>query len=322
MAANSEKIDITTIVTVLTTALVLRVAWGILVPVVPVADSNAYDVFARVLTEHGVYGWTPGEPSAYWPVGTSAIYAAIYSVFGIAYPPIVALNIALSTCIVGLTMWLGIMFFNQTTATIAGGLMAVWPSEVFYVTILASEIPFTLFVLLGFGAWFTSGLSNTTRALTTGLALGAASYIRPVALLLPLIFWLSTLPNWHRARERFVVMILATAVIALMIAPWSARNTKLFGHLVLLSTNGGTNLWMGNNPESTGFYMPLPTATDSLDEYTRDTILGEQAKQYIKEYPVSFVMRTIQKAVMLHAGETIAVHWNVEGIRYRFGEPL
>ena len=72
MAANSEKIDITTIVTVLTTALVLRVAWGILVPVVPVADSNAYDVFARVLTEHGVYGWTPGEPSAYWPVGTSA----------------------------------------------------------------------------------------------------------------------------------------------------------------------------------------------------------------------------------------------------------
>ena len=32
---------------------------------------------------------------------------------------------------------------------VAGFLMAIWPSEVAYVTVLASEIPFTFFVLLG-----------------------------------------------------------------------------------------------------------------------------------------------------------------------------
>ena len=58
----------------------------------------------------------------------------------------------------------------------------------------------------------------------------------------------------------------AAAAIAATIAPWSIRNNAVFGEFVLLSTNGGPNLWMGNNPDSTGFYMPLPSSVDGLSE--------------------------------------------------------
>ena len=304
----------------LAVAFVLRLAWAVSIPVIPVSDSVAYDSFARVLTEYGVYGWKPEEPSAYWPVGTSAIYGLIYLIFGHHFTPIVVLNIALGVGIVALTMWLGRVFFDSTTAIIAGALMAIWPSQVFYVTILGSELPFTFLVMLGVAAWSNQDKSTSYRALSSGLVFAGAAYVRPVALLLPIVLWLSALPSWQKLRQQFPTMVVAMFAMAIIITPWAARNTKLFGHFVLLSTNGGVTLWMGNNPLTDGGYMPDPAFVAPLNEYERDRVLGDEAKRYIVEHPVAFVIRSFKKAILLHLNETIAVHWNAEGIKQRMGE--
>lgn len=52
---------------IIVVALALRVTWAVLVPVVPLSDGRAYDLLARTLAEHGVYGWSADRPSAYWP---------------------------------------------------------------------------------------------------------------------------------------------------------------------------------------------------------------------------------------------------------------
>src|SRR4029078_13087040 len=91
---------------VLVLAVALRLAWSTLIPVVPVSDGDAYDILARMIAEHGIYGWAPDRPTAYWPVGTAAIYAGVYFFFGLNYTAIVVLNIILSSAIVGLTIWL------------------------------------------------------------------------------------------------------------------------------------------------------------------------------------------------------------------------
>jgi hypothetical protein len=77
---------------------------------------------------------------------------------------------------------------------------------------------------------------------------------------------------------------------------------------------------MGNNPATDGYYMPLPTAVAGLTESERDKVLGDEAKRYITAKPGAFVLRSIKKAILLHVGETISVHWNAEGIKQRFGE--
>ena len=46
-------------------ALALRLIWVLLIPVDPVSDAAAYEIFARNLAEHGVFGFTPDEPGAY-----------------------------------------------------------------------------------------------------------------------------------------------------------------------------------------------------------------------------------------------------------------
>lgn len=307
-------------IVVLAIGLVLRMGWAALVPVDPISDSAAYDAFARTIVEHGVYGWTADQPSAFWPVGTSAIYAGLYFLFGHSYVPVVILNIILGIGIVALTMMLTHVFFDDATAIVAGGLMAVWPSQVAYVTILASELPFTFFVMLGMTAWFQPNLSKLVRAVASGLAFGAAAYIRPVSLVLPFVLWLSSIPNWRKLLGDIQTVAVAMIVIGLTIAPWSVRNSKLFDGFVLVSTNGGVNLWMGNNPKTDGFYMPPPASTSGLNEHARDKALGDEARRYIIDNPSLFVLRTIKKALLLHVGETVAIHWNAGGIKRSFGE--
>jgi 4-amino-4-deoxy-L-arabinose transferase-like glycosyltransferase len=306
---------------ILALALVLRVIWGTLIPVVPVSDGTAYNILAHNLVDHGFYGWSADRLSAFWPPGTSALYAAIYSIFGFSFAPIVAVNTVLSTAIVALTISLGRICFDDTIALIAGALMAIWPSEVAFVTILASEVPFTFLVLVGAVIWFGGRQPKIARAIASGLAFGAASYFRPIAVLLPIIVWLTAISNWHKLREQWSLALLAVIITGIVIAPWCMRNSAVFGHPMFVTTSDGVNLWMGNNPDTAGFYMvPSDPAVAGLGEYEKNKVLKEQAEQYIETHPGAFVLRTIKKAVLLHAGETIAVHWNDGGIQQRFGE--
>jgi hypothetical protein len=81
---------------------------------------------------------------------------------------------------------------------------------------------------------------------------GVFALSRPqVVLFVPLIVaWLGL--NGLRGRRLWrsaAAMALATAVVVL---PWSLRNTVLLGRPTFLSTNGGVSFWNGNNPFTTG----------------------------------------------------------------------
>jgi hypothetical protein len=126
-------------------------------------------------------------------------------------------------------------------------------------------------------------------------------------------------------RERRIARPLAAAavafaVMAAAIAPWSIRNTRIFGHFVLISANGGENLWEGNHPGASGETEPMPAEALHMQEAERDTYLGNVAKAYIRAYPGRFVVRTLKKAVLLHSHETIGVHWNLPALEKAYGE--
>ena len=108
-------------------------------------------------------------------------------------------------------------------------------------------------------------------------------------------------------------------VMAVCIVPWTIRNYHLFeGKIVLIATNGGTNTWMGNNPQSTGGYMDLPAETDAMNEAQRNEYLSAQAKAYIRTHPLEFIKRSAVKAIRLHDRESIGVSWNMDGLNHRF----
>lgn len=302
--------------------LAVRLLWAIAVPVVPVSDSHAYDLFARNLATCQTYGWECHQPSAYWPVGTSFVYAVLYRLFGQTYSSIVVLNLLLAIVTIWSSMLLAEQWFGRRVAALTGLIFALLPSQIEFTTVLASEQLFTALSLLAVLLWTQERLSLWWRAAIVGAVLAATCYVRPTALLIPMLLLFLRFVSTREIRRSLVATGLMLAVMGLLIAPWSLRNVQVFGQFVLISTNGGTNLWMGNNPTSTGTYMDLPRETDQMNEAERDKYLKAIAVAYIKEQPVLFVRRSVQRIIDTYSRESIGVVWNEPGLTRRYGNRI
>lgn len=81
---------------ILLVALVLRAVWAFFVPVVPISDSNAYDVFAQNLAR---------------------------------------------------------------VAILTGALLSLWPSQIEFTTVVASELPFVTLLLVALWVWSNQTIS-------------------------------------------------------------------------------------------------------------------------------------------------------------------
>lgn len=305
-------------------ALGLRLVWAWWIPVMPVSDGAAYDAFARTLVDHGVFGWTATEPTAFWPPGTTFIHAALYWAFGVNYLPIVAVNIGMSLGLIVICARLAARFWGPRVALPTAWVLALWPTLVMYPTILASELPFLVLTLLSLDVWTNEKIRPRHKGWLAGLLLGFAALVRPQALLLPLLFAFCSLASadmaWAAVRSQFRLLISAGLVMAIVIAPWTWRNFQLYGEPVLISTNGGITLWMGNTPGTDGSYMIVPEEYASLPENQRAQVLGQQAKEYIRQDPVGFLTRAVRKVVILYTNESVGVGWNAEGIQQALGE--
>lgn len=298
---------------------VLRLVWALLVPVMPESDSYVYWVTAGNLAEHGVFGVTPDAPFSYWPVGASAIYAVFFKIFGVNMTAAVIANLAAGVLLIFTSGLLAKRWFGEREGLWTAGILAAWPSLVMYATVIASEIFFALAVNTALLAWNARSLPAAGASLLSGVTFALAALIRPVALLLPVVYAVMT-----AARERKITPQAWRAAIVMIamfaaIAPWTARNIAVHDQLVLISTNGGPVLWMGNNPASTGDYMDYPESMHALSEAERAKVLGDEAKAYMLSNPVRTGLSAIRKLVDTHLRETIAVHWNMSGIEKRFG---
>jgi hypothetical protein len=308
---------------VLLLALVLRLVWAWWVPVIPVSDGEAYDAFARTLFQHGTFGWSAGDPTAFWPPGTTFLHTALFWLFGLRYEPIVATNIGLSLGIIWLTARLAARFWGQQVAIVSSLILAVWPTLVMYPTILASELPFLFLTLLAMDIWF--GEKSGGRALGpwwAGVVLGLASLVRPQALLLPVVFaaaYVLTRRNpAFAAKAQLQWIAISALVMALLAAPWVWRNHQIYDE-PLLTTNGGITLWMGNTPGTDGRYMPMPKSLDHLPGNEKARVLAQEAKAYILADPLAFMRRAATKLFILYNNESVGVSWNGKGIQEAFG---
>lgn len=313
----------TVVAKLIAAAIALRVLWALVIPISPESDAAAYDAFARTLAEHGVFGFVPEQPLAFWPPGTSLIYAMAYRLLGIGATAVVATNIIMAAALLVVSARVCSRLYGPRIAVITVAILGFWPTLVMYTTITASEIPYLLFTMLALDAWTLPKRSVLARAGLAGVSIGIATLIRPSAILVPGLFAVCQLAVGNRTRTAIVdqakAVVVAALVAAVLIAPWSIRNYRLLDSFVMVSTNGGITLWMGNHPGSDGSFSDLPEDMLALPEDERSRVLGERAKAYIREDPVAFVARAAKKLWLLFGNESVGVGWN-KGIADTFGE--
>ena len=299
---------------IMVAALFARLAWAALVPVAPVSDSVVYDAFARSIVAGRGYAFPDGTLTEYWPVGTSAAYALLYALFGVHAWVIAVFQALLGAAIVGLTWRLARHAFGRGTATLAAWLTAAWPVLIEFTTILASELLFLFLILTALNIWISRRPRFAPRMILWGASIAAATYVRPTALPLLLMF---PVLQWLVDRDRRALIsacALTGLTAALLLAPWSYRSLVRFDRFVLVAANGGVNLWMGNNPASTGGYMDLPDMRFAT-EADRDQYYGRTALRFIYTHPVAYLRLAGRRTLITYDRESIGVVWNERGLR-------
>ena len=217
-----------------------------------VSDARSY---ARAALELAAgHGYRDRDlPTAYYPVGYAATLSLFHRLWG--PEPVVArmANVCLSVLtLLGLYASARSLTRSRAAALLALLGFALYPADIAYTSLTLSQPAFNAFALAGVAlcVWFRP--ARNWAIVLGGVLLGCATLNRSQGLALPVL--LGLLWCFDRARpQRRAAGVLALAFVCTL-APWTIRNAYHLQAFVPVSTNGGINLYIGNNPGARGRY--------------------------------------------------------------------
>jgi 4-amino-4-deoxy-L-arabinose transferase-like glycosyltransferase len=300
----------------------LRAAWVFAVDPELIKDSSWYFSHAVDFADGRGYQ-EAGLPTAYWPVGYPALLGGLFRLLG---PDLMAarlLNVALAAATLACIRVVGRRVTGSPlAANLAVLLFAVYPTDIAYSSLVVTEPLFNALMMAGV-ACFLAIRQPVARPAAAGLCFGLAALTRAHGLLLPALVGIGALLLAGGSWKRSAALIAATYLaLTAAIAPWCIRNLIALDAFVPVSTNGGLNLHIGNNPHATGSYRydelvkePLRAARierwrGGAGEVELDRFASALARRYILENPGDTIALWPAKLVALFGGEGSAAAWN------------
>jgi Tfp pilus assembly protein PilF len=286
-------------------ALAVRLAYAFEIRELPtlhqlVMDARRYDELAREILDHG---WMPRAAFYQAPLYPYLV-AAVYAVSGrslAAVRLVQALAGSLTAVLAAVAagrLWGGaaVRPRARAAAAIAGVLGALYAPAVFYTPLLLKTVPALLLesaalvlVLPPDGRGVRAG-----RGLAAGCALGGAALLQESLLLLApaaaLVILLERTPRrpppprpgrlpmdtdepaprGGGARRRAGAALALLAGTALALAPAALLNYAAGGELLLTSSQGGMNFYIGNARGASGTYTPLSSGSQAPERQRED----------------------------------------------------
>jgi 4-amino-4-deoxy-L-arabinose transferase-like glycosyltransferase len=276
-ARNGGRAGLAALVAILLLGVGLRVgeAWD---GRAPVYDARAYAAIAANLDRGDGFtvGPTATQPSSNYSPGLPLLVAGAYKVTGGVHERLARILLALIGSLAVLFTYLiarrlcRSMHFgapgNQNASSGVAGLVgaaavAVYPALLEYQGMLMSE-PLAATLLSGsvLAMLWAGDRDGTLPWLLPGALLGATAMVRPeylgVAVLLTLVVLARRVrTEWRRALAQAAILFVGVAVV---VVPWTIRNTVALDRVVPISTGGGQVLFAGTylpsdgNPEKAG----------------------------------------------------------------------
>lgn len=218
------------------------------------SDEPAYDTIARNLLSGE--GFREGGAYAYRYPGYVGFLAAVYSASGDSRVAVTVIQAVLGTVTV---LFLALIVrgrMGDTAALFSAAAMSIYVPFVRLPGRLYTENLFFLLLVLIW--WLMEQPGHKLRwrnALVAGVLAGLAVLTREVFLAISVLYViLRLLADKEGRRDNAFPLLGYLIVMCVIVAPWTARNYQLFGRFVPVTTNGWTNIYMGNNPEATGRY--------------------------------------------------------------------
>jgi hypothetical protein len=327
-APRFERRDLVAFGVIVAVGVVLRLAWCVYAarPPVGLHDPGFYRLYGEQLASGNGYRLPDGSPTAYYPVGYPLALAAGFLLTPIDWQTgaVAALNIlwqALAiVAVYAITRRVVDGGEGRSIAPlVAAGAVALWPNLILHTAVPLSESLFVLLVLVAVlllvnGPWEARRF-ETARLVGIGLALGAATLVRPVSvpiLVAVLVVWLLAGFGWRRALAHTAVV---TGVLVATLVPWVVRNAIVMDAAVV-STNTGDNLCMSRRVGGSGSFEfpnfrcnsgPFDDLPRPAYEVERDEQGRRLAFEFVREHPVEELRLVARRAVATFESDDDAI---------------
>ena len=258
-------------------------------------DMAGYDDYAVNLIERGDFTrYADRDADSDLPPLYPFLLASIYETVGRDPIAVAIVQTGFDLRTVALLYLIGRRIAGEAVGLIGAALYGIYPYLLFQ-NLTANDTG-TFILLLTLGIWLALRAGESRRwweAALVGIVFGIAALTKTfVLLILPFV----ALGWWRGATLRDAIRLAAitAAAVVLVTAPWIARNSRLHGTLVLISTNGGSNLHQGNNACVADYLargwdaqwvncLELPPT--GLNESELDDWHREQALNYLADHP-------------------------------------
>ena len=227
-----------------------------------------------------------------------------------------AVQAIVATSAIALAFSLGRRLSSQAGGVGAALLAAIYPGYVYYSGYLLTEsnylvlLALTLLLLCRFAE--RPGLS---RALAAATCLGVTNLQRPNALHLGVLI-AASIVCWSRIGRRATLASVFLFVPYLVLVPWLLRNWVTYHEPILISSNVGLNLYIGNNrrldPLRTPYCEDVIARREDVAEDLEQAFRGpdgrltttyyrysqaymDRIKEYVRSAPLHFVKNTAIK---------------------------
>jgi 4-amino-4-deoxy-L-arabinose transferase-like glycosyltransferase len=336
---------------------------ALLVRVIALADLSGTPYFSFILWDERIYHeWA--KRIAEGTFSSKSIYefaplfayvmAFLYKIFSPDLVYVRALNVVLGVATCWFVYLIGTALANRRVGLFSCLIAALYKPLILYSIVPLKEalsalcfaaVLYYFLVLIVAGAQEKDGALNDTpvmakrlliMAASLGLSAGLLINVRPNALvIIPLIF---LLPLWHAFRDRLPIIrvgaVLSIVLLGIILAlsPFMVRNYLVAGKLALTTSQGGFNLYLGNNLSNPDpYYRPVSFATSSPFEQgiqftieasrrTGKTMTSEEASRYwtretIREAtnnPGAFIWKLWQKTLVMVNRFEACDHYDID----------
>jgi Tfp pilus assembly protein PilF/4-amino-4-deoxy-L-arabinose transferase-like glycosyltransferase len=243
-------------------------------------DAFRYNSWAQSIAFGIQHAIEPTFRAPLYPIFLAAIYKIFrYDLFTVR---LAQMLISALSCV--LIYYIAVKIFNKRTAVISSlfaafyGPFIYWAGEFLIVTLIVFlDLIMLLFLL--------NALEKPKKLywLLGGAVLGLSGIARPnVLVIIPwviiLIFWMSKLKETGIVKKlRFVYSLYFLAGVFVVILPVTISNYITARDFVLISSQGGINFYMGNNPEADGKSAQPPARVTTHGEFLDDAYLSSVA---------------------------------------------
>lgn len=263
------------------------------------ADPMNYTNLAQaVLDGRGLItdDWRYGQDlRAYFPPFYPIVLAGFWAVFGSSAFSTLAMNTLIDVAAAWCLYDVGRRLADRRIGWAAALAYFAWPAFALSAGIPQKETLTLLFVLLmlrGLVAWLGEDTAQARRwrhGLWLGLWWGMLALTQPSLALAPGA--VALVAAWQKGLGPVIRLgLTALPALLLVLAPWWLRNWLLFGAFVPFTTASGmmVNSALGDRG------VPFPPGLFDLPEPERSAIMGDLARQAIRDDPLGFLGETLR----------------------------